>query len=380
DEKNHWLPPDNYQEDPEPKIAHRTSPTNIGLYLLSVISARDMGYLTSRAAVEVIEKVFLTIKGMAFHEGHLLNWYDTQTLEPLYPKYVSLVDSGNFAGYLLVVKQTAAHFLNEGELLDGSFKEGLRITLQIIEGEIKNLSKQKQTTISVSAHHLLSQLQECQKLVEMSSMNHLHEWFLSLKNLRGNLDDMRDSIAALEYDHGAHPYRRLKSWVDSVLEQVSQLQEDLDLYVPWSSGFLSPLHDIFRAQSDELHNQWTGLLRNLHGSLIFKKMPEAYEKAVVELQSLDANVQAKANLSTDNLKEFQQHLDDFKRSLTQSKNNIETLLEKVRRIRGLSEEVFQKMNFRFLLDKERNVFTIGYNVSEGRHDNAFYDLLASEAR
>ena len=104
-EENNYLPPDNYQEDRKEKIAHRTSPTNIGLGLLGVCSSYDLGFITLENAVDLIEKMIDTIEKLAKWNGHLYNWYNTLTLEPLIPRYISTVDSGNFIGYLYTLKQ-----------------------------------------------------------------------------------------------------------------------------------------------------------------------------------------------------------------------------------------------------------------------------------
>jgi cyclic beta-1,2-glucan synthetase len=98
-----WLPPDNVQFDPEPRIAHRTSPTNIAMSLLSTLSAYDLELIDVAALADRLEATLTTVDRLEHFEGHLLNWYDTQTLEPLLPKYVSTVDSGNFAAALLTL-------------------------------------------------------------------------------------------------------------------------------------------------------------------------------------------------------------------------------------------------------------------------------------
>ena len=103
--EDHWLPPDNLQEDRDPAVAHRTSPTNIGLGLLSTLAAHDLGLLPAEAMVERLEATLATVEGLEHHEGHLLNWYDTQSLSPLLPHYVSTVDSGNLAGALLALAE-----------------------------------------------------------------------------------------------------------------------------------------------------------------------------------------------------------------------------------------------------------------------------------
>ncbi len=100
------LPPDNFQEDPRPVVAHRTSPTNIGLYLLAAVSARDFGWAGSVDTVERLEATLATLQRLQRYRGHLYNWYDTRDLRPLDPRYVSTVDSGNLAAHLLTLANT----------------------------------------------------------------------------------------------------------------------------------------------------------------------------------------------------------------------------------------------------------------------------------
>ena len=104
-EKSHYLPPDNYQEDRKPKVVMRTSSTNIGLALLAVMSAYDLKFENIDYTIELLYKMLETISSLTKWNGHLYNWYNIETLEPLVPKYVSSVDSGNFVGYMYVLKQ-----------------------------------------------------------------------------------------------------------------------------------------------------------------------------------------------------------------------------------------------------------------------------------
>ncbi len=102
--EDHWLPPDNYQEYRVAVVAHRTSPTNIGLALLANLSAYDFGYISAGRLIDRTEKTFHTMAALPRHRGHFYNWYDTQSLEPLLPIYISTVDSGNLAGHLLTLR------------------------------------------------------------------------------------------------------------------------------------------------------------------------------------------------------------------------------------------------------------------------------------
>jgi cyclic beta-1,2-glucan synthetase len=101
-----WLPPDNYQESEEvTRLARRTSPTNIGMAMLSALAAHDLGYITTDDMVNRLEHTVDTLEGLERHRGHFLNWYDTATLAPLHPRYVSTVDSGNLAAALIAIVQ-----------------------------------------------------------------------------------------------------------------------------------------------------------------------------------------------------------------------------------------------------------------------------------
>ncbi|HET7295445.1 MAG TPA: glucoamylase family protein, partial [Vicinamibacteria bacterium] len=102
---DHGLPADNFQELPEPRTAHRTSPTNIGMGLLATLSAHDLGFIGTNELADRIDAALTTMEGLERYEGHLLNWYDTQSLAPLAPSYVSTVDSANLAGALLILAE-----------------------------------------------------------------------------------------------------------------------------------------------------------------------------------------------------------------------------------------------------------------------------------
>ncbi|HVS65225.1 MAG TPA: glucoamylase family protein [Thermoanaerobaculia bacterium] len=123
DERNHHLPPDNFQEIPEPVEAHRTSPTNMGLYLLAITVARDLGWIGRSDMVDRLEATLGTMSRLERVRGHLLNWYDTHDLRPLEPRYVSTVDSGNLAGSLIALaracSETAYRPLTDPQIFEG---------------------------------------------------------------------------------------------------------------------------------------------------------------------------------------------------------------------------------------------------------------------
>jgi len=132
---DHWLPPDNFQEDPKPVVAHRTSPTNLGLYLLSAVSARDFGWAGTTDTVERLEATLATMGRLARFRGHFYNWYDTRDLRPLDPQYISSVDSGNLAGHLIALANTCREWIGApaagGECVTG-IEDALDLTREAL--------------------------------------------------------------------------------------------------------------------------------------------------------------------------------------------------------------------------------------------------------
>jgi hypothetical protein len=128
---DHWLPPDNVQEYRVDEVAHRTSPTNIGLALLANLSAYDFGYIPTGRLVERTTNTLRTMQTLQRHRGHFYNWYDTQTLAPLPPLYVSTVDSGNLAGHLLTLRAGLTALVDD-RILGPRLFDGLRDTLEVL--------------------------------------------------------------------------------------------------------------------------------------------------------------------------------------------------------------------------------------------------------
>ena len=134
--EDNWLPPDNYQEQPVATVAHRTSPTNMGLALLSNLSAYDFGYIVAGQLIERTENAFKTMDSLEKHRGHFYNWYDTRSLKPLLPTYISSVDSGNLAGHLLTLRPGLLALYDQ-KILGIQLFDGLRDTAMVLAETLK---------------------------------------------------------------------------------------------------------------------------------------------------------------------------------------------------------------------------------------------------
>lgn len=141
---DHMLPPDNYQEDPKPVLARRTSPTNIGLYLLSAVSAREFGWIGTTEAAERLETTLTTIESMQHFRGHLYNWYDTGDLRPLEPRYISTVDSGNLAGHLIAIANACREW-TDASVNTAQWLAGIDDSLRLARTAISALSDDTQS-------------------------------------------------------------------------------------------------------------------------------------------------------------------------------------------------------------------------------------------
>ncbi len=149
---DHHLPPDNFQEDPQPVIAHRTSPTNIGLYLLCAVSARDFGWAGTDAVVGRLEATLATMQGLQRCRGHFYNWYDTRDLRPLDPRYVSSVDSGNLAAHLIAVANACREWVDT-PVTGAVFLAGIRDGMQLLREAVAALPGDRRTHV-VTVHQL----------------------------------------------------------------------------------------------------------------------------------------------------------------------------------------------------------------------------------
>jgi cellobiose phosphorylase len=220
-EADNWLPPDNLQEVPAPTVAHRTSPTNLGLALLANLAAYDFGYL---GGGELLVRGGNTLRAMdklERHRGHFLNWYDTQTLRPLPPRYISSVDSGNLAGHLLVLR-AGLLALADAPLLHPRIGEGLLDTLAVLEPLFGHLPAE------VAA--LREQLAEASSSPEQAQT--------LLQRTRAFAEQLRADAAAAGNSAG-------EDWAQALARQCDSHLKDLELLLPWlwpdaGSGVVAP--------------------------------------------------------------------------------------------------------------------------------------------
>lgn len=315
--QENWLPPDNFQEVPTPTVASRTSPTNMGLALLANLAAHDLGYLSIGGFIQRTRNTLTTLHQLERYQGHFYNWYDTRTLQPLLPLYISSVDSGNLAGHLLTLGSGLRQMADE-PIFGPQVFEGLRDTVGILKTQMgtdpdllhveSELSRTPTTLLSVSRTlHAVARLATQITLSRKIATKEAQEWAQALKqNSTELLTDLLFIMPELS-NEGDHAI----TLPDTAAMRVAQHEP-----IP--------------------------TLREIANEVDYALPPtpckscKVGESARHHLLALESMAQQCDNLAV--------------------------------------------MDFTFLLDPVRELFCTGVNITEHRRDAGFYDLLASEAR
>jgi cyclic beta-1,2-glucan synthetase len=334
---DNWLPPDNYQEQPVEQLAHRTSPTNIGLSLLAGLSARDFGYSSNGQFLERTKNTIGTLAKMERFKGHFYNWYDTESLQPLLPKYISTVDSGNLAGHLLVLRQGLLRVPHQ-PIIGKNLFEGLMDTLRLL---METLTEKE-----------IVLMEPCRFAIEKAC----NDKIISCETITSNLETISKSYQLatekITSDAGGETYR----WIQLLNHQIDGLGYDFKMFTPWLLLSSAPA-------------ALTGLIP-APAYLTLTTLSESGE-------ALQATVLA---YKKDNLIAAETvWVEAFENALTHA---VSMALDQIFSAGKLAEQcnILADMEWDFLYDKSSHLFTIGYNAQEHLADASYYDLLASEVR
>jgi len=365
-EGDNWLPPDHYQEAPKTSLAHRTSPTNIGLYLLSILAARDLGYIGTREMLDRVARCIGTIEKLETWHGHLYNWYDTRNLRPLRPYYVSTVDSGNLIGYLIALRQGLLESLTDPLLDLGRMRAGLTDTFTLMSREVRG------DTNPSAAMAQFSRESEVVHETDSTQLPTAVRAYTALKNLEGKLSHLiRSERAEKQSD------RSRQSWTMRLTDMIGAYCREIEAAFPWVVLFTAePLmsEDTLGA---ELYSRWRSFLRLLDTKSSLLELPGLYKRALEELGQLAVLVQGAGR---EDKVEITSWLERFRCALVQSMENAANWTKECYQLADTIQELIEAADFRQLYDEKRQLFSIGYSLDEERLTRSHYDLLASEAR
>ncbi|MEO8123921.1 MAG: cyclic beta 1-2 glucan synthetase, partial [Burkholderiales bacterium] len=335
---NH-LPPDNVQEHPVARIAHRTSPTNMGFALLAGLAARDFGYLGTRQLLARTDAALKTMQSLQRHRGHFFNWYDTQTLQPLRPHYVSTVDSGNLAGQLLTLRSGLLALADE-PVLARCWRDGVDDSFGVLIESLAGDLPSRNTALPGA----LTQFESLLRRYRDAPPSTLRDWHTMLDQFDGGATailGLVDSVAPID-SPADNPTEHADSsgigigsgddlyWARLLFRQCRHGRDDLRALAP------------VEAHGDD-RRDGTPTLRQI----ATRPVPEG----------VPGNARTR-QASADLARQYLCDIDDL----------------------AASVGTLAKMEQGFLYDEVRHLMTIGYNVDERRVDTGYYDLLASEAR
>jgi hypothetical protein len=411
-EQHHWLPPDNVQEWPRWMMAERTSPTNIAMGLLADLAAHDLGYLSAAAWLERAGHTLETMAKLPRHRGHFFNWYDTRTLQPPEPRYVSSVDSGNLWGAFAVL-QVGLQELRHRPLVPPRFLEGLQDTLAVI-ASLRAPSARAAANERFDA--CLAQLQaECRG----PFLGGARRVCRILCRIRARAANLAIAAAVESAD--------VQQWCLALVRQCAAIHRDLARLAFWTRvpKLAGPVADSADSDGRSYHpangtsppfiaprrgRGGDGLLSDGAGQQVMTQSPPAVvteEEQDVLRQLRDWTNRLDRGCTLEQLavaarqvsQRIARLLDDVAERDTgeQAAGDFQLLFVTLRRaaeraawaareqLRQIAHATrlcrrFSKMDFRFLYDPQRKLLSIGFNVSRQLRDDSYYDLLASEAR
>jgi cyclic beta-1,2-glucan synthetase len=328
--EDNWLPPDNMQEHPAWVIAHRTSPTNMGMSLLANLTAHDFGFATIEQVLARTGATFATMDRMERHHGHFYNWYDTITLTPLQPMYVSSVDSGNLAGHLLTLAPGLAALADQ-PIASAQTLYGISITLEVVKEYAGDGGEEVGVAIAALENLLAERMREARTLPGLAD---------ALTRLCKGADALLAAMAPAGEPH-------LQGWAEKLAAQCHSAHDELLELAPWMKA----------AHEYVVDSSLTRIptLRELAGFALTGS-PDS---------DLAPNERARQHT-------LAQLVDEGSAAAQRRLGQIADLAIRARQ--------FADMDFSFLYNTTTNLLAIGYNVSERRLDTSCYDLLASEVR
>ncbi|MHB8745230.1 MAG: GH36-type glycosyl hydrolase domain-containing protein [Gammaproteobacteria bacterium] len=349
--EDHGLPPDNFQEDPRPEIAHRSSPTNFGLYLLATVAARDFGWIGHHSMVQRLHAAMQTLQSLGRYRGHFYNWYDTRSLRPLDPQYISSVDSGNLAGHLLALASACGEMI-ERPVFSAADLAGIKDTLGLCRAAVAAVLDDRRT-LTVHAEQLGDAVTELEIVLRASPITP-SEWAALWRDLRVRATTLLDIAQTFAQERGDMAHSEILAWAQALHSDVLSHEQDLSLLPLATSGVTSE--------------------------------DEAADSIVASNLSIAATVDycermiASLDKHPDMIAEQRRRRDKLIAELRLTARACQTLCATLTAIADQSRALFQAMDFRFLYDPTRRLFAIGYQVADATLDASYYDLLASEAR
>ncbi|MFC1500886.1 GH36-type glycosyl hydrolase domain-containing protein [Elusimicrobiota bacterium] len=364
---DNWLPPDNFQESPIKVVAHRTSPTNMGLALLSKLTAHDFGYISPGKLVNRLKKSLNSMGKLDRFRGHFYNWYNTQTLIPQQPLYVSTVDSGNLVGHLIVLRMGLIELIDK-KIFSKTVFEGISDTLRLLYDNTNNILKSKEKNKDIQkVAEIINRIQNELKTEPES----LTPFYAMLRRITLDVQEIIRVIPLKDSNE-------LQWWAKALELQCYDYINDTAFIAPWIK-ISQPLSDIWTRGTDEQKEDLNRLrekLKELDYNPTLREISVLENDLLPLLDKVTSNIDASSDTEAESEKDWMINLKSIVKNASDHAN--ERIIEIETIIKQCNE--FSDIEYDFLYDKTSHLFYIGYNVNQRKTDASCYDLLASEAR
>jgi cellobiose phosphorylase len=370
------LPPDNYQEQPQGRVAERTSPTNIGLGLLAVLAAHDLGYLPAGDLLDRLGRTFNTLDRLQRFRDHFLNWYDTRTLQALPPHYVSSVDSGNLSCTLIVLKARLLELAN-APLLPPAWRRGLADTAAVAREEARAAAgRTSEPEARDDLRRVATDLGATVDRLGAAASGRLPGVLAALATLE---EDLRPLASPARHD------AETGFWLATLQQNAQALREDAARMAPWTAVL---------AEAPQALGGTVASARAGAAAVAEVRAVADEARAAADALGAQPTLQEAAALEP----VIGPRLDDLAARATRAGagalamwlerlreavgRGSEAAVERIHELRRLAQRAGEMadIDLEFLYDAKRKLLTIGWSLDAHRPDPGYYDLFASEAR
>ncbi len=373
-----WLPPDHFQEEPRGVVARRTSPTNIGLLQLATISAYDLGHRGLLWVILRLKNTFDTLERMERYRGHFFNWYDTATLEPLLPRYVSTVDSGNLVGALLAVKQTCIELARQPVVHTAAW-QGLLDTLDVLDEAIRPAAESRDRSSVATLKQHIADIRMRITAVKDEPL----AWHSGIGELIDHACPELERIVLGLLHTGTKildsaSLAEMHFWSRQLRHDVERLRREMEMFAPWLSA-LAQTPVLFGADTlpADLAAAWGAVRAALP---LLPTLTESSGVCTSAITALSGLQELLAPAPAHEVAPAREWIAAFTAGLEAARHTAQDTLERVAEIADRADRLVQQTEFAFLYDARRRLFHLGYDATAAKLDANYYDLLASEAR
>ena len=377
-EETNWLIPDHVQEYPKTLVETRitTSPTNIGMHIISLVSSFDFGYISPLRYADRTKKIYSSISNLYRYRGHLINWYDIKNLEAISPRYVSSVDSANFLLSLIAAEQSYAE-ISKRPIIEESTFDGLIDAIKVFIEDIESLkgifrkeSKKEIQNIILSSQDIINSINKSKNNISA------YDYFNRLSSFQESLSIILERFQKILIAEPQLSSDQLLFSIKKAIEITEDHITSIQSIVPYvKSRDLSV--EIYASQNDIIFEEVKKIENFVFSIESFKNTAELKSLIIREFEF-------EKNIALENLdKKAKEFLVEWYRKIIISVDSgaevARNIISSFEESKKSSSNLIEEADFTFLYDEEKGLFRIGYNIDTDSADKTCYNFLASEA-